>query len=262
MSADRGERLYDILDDRRRVLSALIEDSATPLELTERLDGSRSTIDRALSTLREHDLVHRQTDGTYRVSLAGSVAYRRYRDGLETFGDLQETRQALEPLNPETQFDPEIVIEGEIVRNNGGGTSPIERIVERFEAASRVDGYARFGLEPVFEHRPPETMFADSTGSLLVSTDALDEFRASVLATPDRYRERCGFEFHAVSDGPAMGLFRTRRSDGSDGVLATIYADGAVHAVVENETETAIRSATSYIERLRASGSPLPEMKG
>jgi predicted transcriptional regulator len=67
-----------LLSQRADALSRLLDADRTKNELTEELDVSRSTVDRAVRELESNGLVRRE-GGTVTATLSGRLAYDSYR---------------------------------------------------------------------------------------------------------------------------------------------------------------------------------------
>ena len=103
----------DIVTKRRDFLAALCDDPATKPELVERLDTSRSTVDRAIDDLAAYDLV-RRPDDYYEPTMAGKAAYERHRTYLDELSAIGRAREIIASLSPEVPFSHDLLADAEI----------------------------------------------------------------------------------------------------------------------------------------------------
>ncbi|MFB6308418.1 MAG: helix-turn-helix transcriptional regulator, partial [Haloarculaceae archaeon] len=125
---------------RREFLAELIDEPLSKPALVDRLDVSRSTVDRAITELEELGLVS-QTDSEYRATQPGKCVYRAYRDYLDQIRDVSRAEDVLDDLPPEADVDPRVLAGAEILRSGPFAPGePVEDIVERVTSARRLRG--------------------------------------------------------------------------------------------------------------------------
>jgi tetratricopeptide (TPR) repeat protein/biotin operon repressor/energy-coupling factor transporter ATP-binding protein EcfA2 len=96
--------LLDVVAKRREILAALTDDPLYKRDIIERLDTSRSTVDRAITELLEHGLVE-ATDGRYRATMAGTLALKRHETYRSEMGDIAAGVDILAAVPDEAPLD-------------------------------------------------------------------------------------------------------------------------------------------------------------
>ncbi|WP_135852524.1 helix-turn-helix transcriptional regulator [Halorussus salinus] len=102
-SSHKQKSLGDVLDRRGDLLNRLVEEPTNKRELVERLDCSRSTVDRSVRELESYDLVA-YDEGQYRATTFGRLAAAEYRRFERRLTTIHRLKPALEWL-PVEEFD-------------------------------------------------------------------------------------------------------------------------------------------------------------
>lgn len=108
-----AEKADEVVTRRREFLAGLHDEPATKPELVERLDTSRSTVDRAISDLEKFDFV-RRTEDRYRLTLAGKEAFQQHKSYLDSLEDIQGANGIIASLPPDVPFSLELLNDAEI----------------------------------------------------------------------------------------------------------------------------------------------------
>lgn len=240
----------DVVARREDVLAELIDGPTHKRDLTDRLDASRSTVDRATRELEGAGLAKRQTGG-YVATLVGRLAldcFRAYRREARTlFG----SEAALDPLPVDCDLPLEFVGTAETdVASRPAPYRPMERIHDRIAAADEfrillpVLYDSRF-LERCYEH----AVLEGNPTSLVVDESVVETAMADF---PEQTREKTECEWFSVRTGetPPYGLLLTTR-DGDTTATAIVFGEsmGPVHAVLHTEDPAAVRWAEERFDR-------------
>lgn len=144
------EQVEFLAGSRHRVAVAecLREDPARPSELEERIGASRATVQRALSGLAERDWVRKQA-GVYRLTAAGTLALRAYREFVAVAETVDAVSEPLALLDPVAEDPPIAAVRAATVTvaDPTSPHAPIEQYVDALRGAD-VDRFR--GLSPVY----------------------------------------------------------------------------------------------------------------
>jgi len=240
----------------RRVdtLRALDEAPDSKAGIAERIDASRSTVDRSLRDLATHGFVTRTADG-YRLTLPGRVALDAHERRRDRIDDAAAVAPLFDEVDVGVQVDPAVFDGGRVVEARAHAPNrPFECVSDLVAGATHVSVYsawfcARYGR--LYHDRVRDGM----TGSFIVAggmheherstppkglREAVDRGHAAVRHT-DR-EEPVTLVLAETPDGPKMGL--------------VACLDGVPQGFVGNDTPAATRWARDLHERLWASATP------
>jgi len=244
----------DAVRRRTAVLAALLAETHSTAEVADRTGVSRSTANRAVRELEAAGLVERAPDG-YRATAVGGMLLERYRTFRDDAAAVAADAEVVAPLPPGTDLDPAVLCGAETY-TAGAASHPVERLQDLLAAADRYRA-----LTPALEdRRHPRLLYehavVDGNPAELVTT-------ADVLATlaaraPDRAVDLRNAEtFRAfLADDPEFGL-ALAETDGDTTVAVVVYGEtGAVHGLVVNDSDRAVRWARRYYAGRRAGADP------
>lgn len=241
-----------IVSKRGEFLSALSEAQRYKSELTEELDCSRSTVDRAIRSLEDCDLVTRREDG-YETTIYGRLAVARYQQFLAEQEAVLDAREILAQFPKQPELPIESCLDGEM----HSFCSPFQLFEDLTTRLRETDRY-----RAVF----PKNVGARQLRlchSLAVDRDADVE----LLLERDRFRQ-LAHEYHGlcatlvdeaalwvVAEHPpvAVLLSSTEGEPTEDATVQVIgYADNDEFGVIHSGADTVLNWARSYYERRRA----------
>jgi len=101
MSGSISPPLLETIARRACVIQCLLDDRADKRELEAVLDVSRTTVDRAVSSLDDAGCIVYQ-DGKWEVTLLGKLAYNEYEQLAARYRGLTAAQPLLDHLSPET----------------------------------------------------------------------------------------------------------------------------------------------------------------
>jgi predicted transcriptional regulator len=250
------EDLADVLATRRRFLDALATEPASKRALEERLDVSRSTVDRAVRDLETWSLVT-YADREYHLTPAGRYGRHVHVETADRLDALVDASDVLSALPPETPLDADLLAGGEVVRGtprNPDGV--VSRLLESIESADVVEGVAPVALTGHVDAFYESSTAGGASVRMLVEAElfdylanAADDPLGAGAADPDVRLERAPsvpFEF---------GLWLA--DDREAGVV--VYTETGVKAIVVNDAPAAVSWAREQFERVAETATPAAE---
>jgi len=255
--SQRAADLRDQLGKRHDVLSALSAGPRTKPALVEAVDKSRSTIDRAITALADHDCVEPAGKGRYRLTKAG-------RTGLSVYSDYVARTSALSEATALVN-DSELEIAVEFL--NGMDVSvadpqvpelalePSTRLVKeasqlRGLAAAMLGSYPEILLEAVRE----SGLGVEIVTSQQLATSALElkPQAVSALLSAD------GVELRITEKPVPESLWLVTTPEGTHAGI-TVHADNGVKGVIINSTPAAVAWAEETYSSFRDATEPLAQ---
>jgi len=238
-----------LLARRVDILDALREGPLPKRDLVDRVDASRSTVDRAVRSLKTAGYVDR-TDGGYVATLAGLMAVDQYREYSRTVADIGDAAEALSRLPPDCDIPAAAVAGSDVsVATTPTPYRPAETLHETVAGADAyrallpsLDGPRH--IRVCYENVVTEGSEVD----LVVDPDLLDSLQDDFPRRLSRMAEDGRFSV-AVGDIPPYGL-AVVENDGERTVLLVVFSDaGNVHAVVRNDADRAVEWANAQFDR-------------
>ncbi len=137
-----GRSVLEAIYRRTDLIDQLAEGVVDKRELTDQLDVSRATVDRAVRELESADLIERTEEG-YALTLLGRLAHEEFRRFLERLESLHRARDQLEHLPPEFEIDPEVLVGATVMPSDQPMPhEPIKRLETLVVESNRVIGYS------------------------------------------------------------------------------------------------------------------------
>lgn len=145
-----GTELLEIINDRKELLSYLSNGPAHKRDIIDNLEVSRSTVDRAISKLMNHQLVKRREDG-YIITKKGELGLsliNRTIDGLES---LEEGAEFIDCFPIDANVLSTILTEGDVFRATPPSPiDPIDRSIARAKECDKLAGPSIADNQPEF----------------------------------------------------------------------------------------------------------------
>lgn len=249
MGAPDLNDFLEVMQRRGYLLAELGDEELTKPELESRLDVSRSTIDRGIRELESLALIER-TDGGFRRTLAGKLAFREYSAFTRSIAGLSRGSSLLASLPRDAAFDVAMLRGGRIVEaDRTNPHRPEEELYTIVESASAVRAFA-----PALHPQQVATYRSKAQEGMALEV-VLAEAAVERLLT--KYEE--AFERLLAADdvtvlqagGPLpYGLTVARTARGKVAALA-VYAEHGGRGCIVNETAPAVEWAERRYETER-----------
>lgn len=218
-------------------------------ELEDRLDVSRSTIDRGIRELEDRELVER-ADGGYRPTLTGKLALQEYERFQERVGGLDESGSLLSALDGDVEVDPSLLAGATVVeRDRTSPHRPVEELYGIVEEATEVRAFA-----PAIYPQQIETY----------RTNVADGMRADLVLTAEVVERMVAEYAEAFETTVATDVVRLWQAtddlpysllvaETPDGPVAAVmvYADRGILGCIHNDDPDAVAWAERRFERER-----------
>lgn len=253
----RPERiLLEKLLRRTALIERLKEGIVEKRELTEQLDVSRATVDRAVRELESAGVVERTGEG-YALTLFGELAYAEFRRLVDRFEALDRARELLLLLPRGFEIEAAVLEDAEIVpAERPMPHEPLERLEELVETHDRVSCYMPVAFPSsvaAFHRRITET---DAEVELFLDEPLVDRLRANYA---EELREVLASENATLRQFPAergldvmLALFDGRV------VWIGVPDDGSVRGSITLESDRARDWARERLDRCREVGEEIP----
>jgi predicted transcriptional regulator len=241
---------------RSDVLGALETGQAKKTELVERLDVSRSTINRGLQDLSRLGLVQRDERG-YQLTLAGRLVFEEYRRFRGQVDDVVGNVALLSALERDVPFETAVLDSATVVTaDQHSPYRPMAQAADLVERATHVRAFApavvprqveAYRQRIVDDGMTAEFVLSDQVIELLVSShaDALHETLETGLVEIRRAESVLpyGLIVAETADGPQMGLI--------------VYGNSGARGFVGNDHPAAVAWAWETVTDCWTKGDPL-----
>jgi len=241
---------------RHAVLAALAETPARPTDLCERVDATRTTIQRVLAGFGERDWVTKR-DGEYHLTLTGRRVFETYRELLDEVRRADEAGQLALHLGPAADDLPAGALEtGDVVV--GGERNPLAPVQAFTDWFDSVEGEVR-AISPIVA-----ATFNDVGADLLASGVDIEfvidpsVLKQSAEAFPDalqRGLEHGGIDIYVHEAALDLGL----AVDDGGCCLAAYDEENNLRALLVSDDERTREWALSVYERHRERSEPLAD---
>jgi tetratricopeptide (TPR) repeat protein/predicted transcriptional regulator len=247
-----GQPVLDALLRRAHLMRELRDEPLEKRELADRLDDSRSTIDRAVRELEALDLVERRGSG-----VATTVTGRLAIDWLSTvetgLGEIADAGGVLEPLPATAPLEAAAVVGADpTVAADPTPYRPVERFHDAVGSADRYRAVLPTLDDPRHVRLLYERVVTEGRPAELVVSEEL--FRTLREEFPRRFAAMADHEGFRLLVGEDIPPFALALLGDGDPTLAlvTFTGAGSVHGLLTNDRPAAVRWGESLLEGLTA----------
>lgn len=225
----QGPALRETLRKRADVLASIRDAPAGKPALVERLEVSRSTVDRAIDSLVETGLI-RRADGEYHATAHGRLALDTYQEYLDTTDTLAEAAPLLDGLPVDVSVPRSLFENGTVrVAKPHAPENAITEAVRELQFAEQLlvfspivkSNYIRLVQEQVEER--------DLDVTLVLETGASESLAAlmDMTETVTHLLESESFSFYSTDRNLPFMLYLMLGGE-SDTVGITVHEDGGI----------------------------------
>lgn len=239
------------------ILDAMSTDPVRPGKLTERVDATRTTVQRVLAGFLDRQWVAKR-DGEYYATVTGKRVHARYESLVDEIG----RAQALGPMATHLEFPLEDVPDEALatgsvtVATEQNPLAVIEGIVEWFQDR---DGGHVAGVTPIVSQTINEAaaeMVDDGTSvDLVIDPNVLEHSAAEFPSATDRAVDDEGVDAFVYPEPVSYGL----AVHGTDVMLAAYDDESNPRALLECDDADVADWAEDRVDRLLSRATPLAE---
>jgi len=260
MQSDHGRpptQLINLVGSRYEFLTVLDNNTYDKRTLEEKLDVSRSTVDRALRELETAALVQRVSEG-YSTTLYGRMLVAIYDLLLDYVECIKRAKSLLTQLPREIEFSIGLVIDAEIVLAEEPALhAPSARIAELVKSATEIRGLAYAHTSPeaieLFERQVVEE---GASTEIVFREGMYQNFEATAPEVVKSLTAASHYTAYVTPDVP-FGLFPLT-IDGRELVCLIVYDDEQnLEGIIVNNTAEAVEWGTHIFELFRNNAAPV-----
>lgn len=241
-----------VIEKRREFLAALSTPKTKP-ELVETLDSSRSTVDRAIRSLRDQRFV-RQEGSQYTTTYAGDEALAAYDYFLERLEALLRAQPVLAETDGHLDIDPEILHGADVVEaTQAMPERPLDETITHFEGTTRFRGTGP-AVVPRYIEVMLDLVEAGAEVELVVTGAVRD---ALETAYDDGYESMSAADSLSlyVTDEPmGTAVWSAEHPEKTVSGLV-VYAETGIQGTIINDTDAMNEWALEQYESYRAEAS-------
>lgn len=243
---------------RARILETLREEPLRPTELTDRVDATRTTVQRILAGYRERDWVVKR-GRRYTITVTGRGVHRAYESLLadaERAGELGPFAAHVGPVADDLPWD---ALEGAEI-TVASDRDPFATVQRLAELISTADAERMRAVTPivaeVFNEAAVEFIERGSHLELTIDDGVLEASRAGFPDALERARTNGDVDVLVHPEPIGFGLMLCEERT----CLGAYDAENNVRAVVESDSPELFEWATEAYERYRSRAAPLEDV--
>ncbi|WP_224449631.1 helix-turn-helix transcriptional regulator [Haloprofundus salilacus] len=242
---------------RGNVLRALDDNGTRKCRLVKELSVSRSTVDRGVRELEGHGLVERIDDG-YRRTLAGQLVLAEYDRFTSRLDGIVDSLDALDILNPTTEFDARVLDGADIVyAEKHSPHQPVTRHGDLVARADAVRTLAPAVLPQQVQIYHDRLVDGDLTAEIALSTAVIERILG---VYQDELREALStgrLDVRETQSEPPYSLVCAETPTGPE-ISLLLYGDTGAYAFIGNDDPEAVEWAETVFEEWWSDATPLP----
>jgi len=256
-----GKEAIETLGKRTEFLELLDGEPLHKRDMVDRLEHSRSTVDRAISDLTDAGFVERMTRG-FVTTQSGRLALARYRSFLAETDAILSGTAVLEPLPPTEELPTSLLTAG-TVHETRGSYRLLEAIADAIDGAS---GY-RAILPQLVDSRHLRLCHAravrdDLSVSLVAPSALLTRLKTEFPALLGELADVPVFDA-AVGETPPYGLLVVEDESGEPTeVLVVTYDDDQIRGFCRSADPETLAWASERFEAVQSSATALADELG
>ncbi|WP_265108888.1 helix-turn-helix transcriptional regulator [Halosolutus halophilus] len=241
---------------RQDLLSTLANGARDKRDLVDRLECSRSTIDRAVRELEWLEFIERN-DGRYRLTAAGRLALSEHRRSVSVFQSIGEVGPLLREIPRDAPMSTSLLDGADVSEPPPHAPNePLQQLACYLDRADRVRASTTAERLPQLRKRLHERTIDGTLDAELLVTDDLAEFVRTEY--PEQLHDVIvdgGVDFHVVDSLPYELTIVELPTESR--VFLFVLQESDIKAIIENDTREAIEWGNEVYRRFRARGTRL-----
>lgn len=257
MSGPDASEVMAVVARRGGVLRAIDADGVGKRDMDDRLDVSRSTINRSVRELEATGLIER-TGGGYRRTLAGQIALEEY-DAFESRIDgVVSGLDALEPLAADTELDAAMLDGAEVVlAERHSPHLPVTELCDLLDRGREVTGFAPAVLPQLVATIRDGVVDRGMRVDLAVTEPVVERLVSAYSDEVQAAADTGNLTLRSVADDLAYGLLVVETDDGPTAALV-VFGESGARALVTNPAADAVVWARDRVAVTWDEADPLP----
>ncbi|MFC7076461.1 helix-turn-helix transcriptional regulator [Haloarcula halophila] len=244
----------DTIARRRELLTLLVEPRTKP-ELVEATDVARSTVDRAIESLRADELVSRE-GSTYTATYAGRHAGDAYDRFVSRTRALRAAQPVLDPLPPDISIPAAALDSATVIETTPEAPlAPVQHNAERIAEASEFRGTGPTVI-PQYTEQITALVEDGATVELVLTDGAVDALRENYTEDYEQLRAAADLSLSVTAEPMPYAVWTAQTPDGPVSGLV-VYTDSGISGVVTNDADAMNDWARAEYESYLASARPL-----
>lgn len=247
MSGSITPPLLETVARRACVIRVLLENRADKRELEASLDVSRTTINRAVDSLRECGCIV-QRDGKWEVTLFGRLAHEEYERLRKRYEALTDAQPLLLQLPIDTSFDCTLVDSEVLLPELPAPHAPIKRLEELLTNCSQIQGVSPVVLPDFVRLFTEQIVELGIDTELVLQDDLVDYLCVTYPDELDAALEMENATIWRLDQTIPFGLVLIDEKF----VWSAVYdEDGGLKGAIVNDTDSAITWGNNVFHRYR-----------
>jgi len=244
----------DVVAKRRDVLTALSTPTTKP-QLVERVDYSRSTVDRAIDDLLDHGFVERR-GSEYVATYAGREAVAAYEGFLDRLDAVEAAQPVLGALPPSVDIEPAALHGAEVIESTKAApVAPLEAATTLGTGATELYA-AGLSVLPHYIEEVGELVEDDDETELVLTESAFDVFSSTYEAVCRAFLDADNVTVYIIEESLPYALWiAEKREETVSGII--VHTDDGISGVINNDTAAMNEWVREEYERRRRDADPL-----
>jgi len=254
-----GEKLRDTLRKRTEILRTLFNNPQTISDLTEKVNASRSTVDRAIKNLKELGGVEFQ-DGEYHVTTTGKLSLQTYEDYVETTDDLADIHQIVNNISSDLSIDRDFIKgASKHLANPQVPETALREANELLKSATKLTGLAPLSLPSYPDLLEEEMQENDLEVEIIVEQNVLKSLHEVRGESFENFVAYDNVSIYTTERLLPCAVWIMETPEGEHAGI-TVYNQGSVQGVIINEKKAAVQWAREIYENYLESSSKIEEL--
>lgn len=242
------DHLDVILTKRHSYHCALIEQPRSKCDLEDELDGSRSTLDRALRNLADAELA-KYEDGLWKPTPLGRCSYKTQEAYIDRLENLAEAAPLFNELSSESPVDCAFVLGADVYESDPSMPDALmQTLLDSVEGGQEVSVATPVVITGFVEEFYERVSRGENYSlDLLVPPDVSERIRGAFPALTDELLDDKNVSLHTGSIPFRFGLWIV---DSTEAGLI-VFTDEGVRGILVNDTPEALDWAKDQYERAK-----------
>lgn len=249
-----GDCLDAVLTERHSYLRALIKQPRSKCDLEDKLDSSRSTLDRAFRELADADLA-KYENGVWKPTLLGRCSYKMRETYLNQLESLVEAAPLFNDLSSESPVDCTFLAGANVYNADPSMPDAVMQTLLRSVEEGQNVSVATPVVVTGFAEDFYECVKSGGNYSLefLVPLDVFERVRAVFPTLTDELLSDENVSLHTTSIPFNFGLWVVDTEEA--GII--VFTEQGVGGILVNDTTDALDWATNQYERAKRDAEPV-----